>query len=326
MLHPKSTEVTFKLNNGVQIPALGLGTAAPKERLQETKQAVKAAINAGYRHIDTAWFYGSEPYIGEALKELMENGDIKREDIFVTSKVWPVYWDDVDHSLNESLNDLGLDYVDLYLQHWPLCIKRVEDPKNGVHGILGKPEKEDGEVPLVEGADWLDTYKQLEKIYLNPKDKRVRAIGVSNFPVEYLQRVLKECEVKPALNQVEIHPQLPQLELKQYCEEQNIMLTAYSPLGAEGGPVLKLPLVKELSEKYNVTVNDILISYHIRQGTVVIPRSLNPVRISSCIEFVPLTKEDIQRLDDIGGAKPYRYIDEFFTKTIPGFTGTGPLY
>lgn len=321
MLHPKTTEITFKLNNGVQIPALGLGTASPKERAQETKQAVKAAIKAGYRHIDTAWFYRTEPYIGEAIKELIENGDIKREEIFVTSKVWPVYWDNVSKSLDETLHDLGLDYVDLYLQHWPLCFQRVEDVKDGIHGIKGLPKKGEREALFAEGADWMDTYKQLEKIYLDPNDKRVRAIGVSNFPIEYLQRVLKECEVKPTVNQVEIHPHLPQLELKEFCAENNILLTAYSPLGSTGAPVIKLPLVKALSEKYNMTVNDILISYHIRKGTVVIPRSLNPVRIASCIEFAPLTKEEITMLDDIGKNEPIRYIDEFFASSIPGFTG-----
>ncbi|CAL9732613.1 D-arabinose dehydrogenase [NAD(P)+] heavy chain [Monosporozyma unispora] len=322
MLHPKTTEITFKLNNGVQIPALGLGTASPRERAQETKQAVKAAIKAGYRHIDTAWFYRTEPIIGEALKELLENGDIKREDIFVTSKVWPSNWNHVSESLDQSLHDLGLEYVDLYLQHWPLCFQRIEDDKDGIHGIKGIPLEKESKALFEEGADWIKTYKQLEKIYLDPKDKRVRSIGVSNFPVEYLQRVLKDCEVKPALNQVEIHPQLPQLELKKFCAEQNILLTAYSPMGSSGAPVIKLPLVKELSEKYKVTVNDIIISYHIRKGTVVIPRSLNPVRIAGCIEFAPLTEEEINKLDDIGKKDPVRYIDEFFAPSIPGFTGT----
>lgn len=322
MLHPKSTEITFKLNNGVQIPALGLGTASPRERAQETKQAIKAAIKAGYRHIDTAWFYRTEPYIGEALKELLENDDIKREDIFVTSKVWPSNWNHVSESLDSSLHDLGLDYVDLYLQHWPLCFQRINDEKDGIHGIKGIPVNEEGEAVLENGADWIETYKQLEKIYLDKNDKRVRAIGVSNFPTNHLKRVIKECEVKPALNQVEIHPHLPQLELKEFCDEQNILLTAYSPMGSSGAPIIKLPLVQELSEKYKVTVNDIVISYNIRKGIVVIPRSLNPVRIAGCIEFAPLTEKEIDQLDSIGIKDPVRYIDEFFATSIPGFTGT----
>ncbi|CCK72571.1 D-arabinose 1-dehydrogenase (NAD(P)(+)) ARA1 KNAG_0K02070 [Huiozyma naganishii CBS 8797] len=321
MLHPKSTEIYFKLNNGVNMPALGLGTASPREHMAETKQAVKAAIKAGYRHIDTAWFYGTEGYIGDALKELLENGDVKRSDLFITSKVWPVYWDDVDLSLNESLKSLGLDYVDLYLQHWPLCFQKIEDSKDGVNGLKGKPIDKDGNALIVEGADYLSTYKQMEKIYLDPKDNRVRAIGVSNYPVEYLDRLLKVCTVKPAVNQVEMHPHLPQFELREFCELHDIKLTAYSPLGSSGAPLLKLPLVKELSEKYQVTLNDVLISYHIRKGSFVIPRSLNPVRLAGCVNFVTLTEGELDQLDDIGRKDSIRYIDGSFAKTIPGFTG-----
>lgn len=322
LLHPKSTEISFLLNNGTRIPALGLGTANPEESLAETKQAVKAAIKAGYRHIDTAWAYGTEPFIGQAIKELLQEGVVKREDLFITSKVWPVLWDDAERSLNESLKSLGVDYVDLWLQHWPMCYVRKEDP-HGINGLSKNPVKANGEPDYEEKGDWIETYSQMEKIYLDPKDNRVRAIGVSNFPVEYLQRVLKERHVKPVINQVEAHPRLPQLEINKFCHDNGILVTAYSPLGSNGAPNVRLPLVKELSEKYGVSTNDILISFHIRQGNVVIPRSLNSVRIASNVEFAPLSKEDLNRLIDLGRNDPKRYIDEPWNAIVPGFSGKG---
>lgn len=322
MLHPKATEIYFTLHNGVQMPALGLGTANIGERAPETKQAVKAAIKAGYRHIDTAWYYGTESYIGEALTELFENGDVKRSDLFITTKVWPVFWNDPSESLNRSLKALNLDYVDLFLQHWPLCFDQKEDLKNGRDGLAGIPKDDNGNLLATKGADYFTTYRKLEQIYLDPNDTRVRAIGVSNYPEEYMEKLLKECSVKPTINQVELHPHLPQLELKQYCEKNDIIMTAYSPMGSHGGPLVKLPLVKELADKYGVTPNEVLTSYHIRRGTVVIPRSLNPARIASSIGFVPLTEAELHSLDKIGIENPERFIDESFTVGIPGFTGT----
>ncbi|CCF59169.1 hypothetical protein KAFR_0G01350 [Kazachstania africana CBS 2517] len=319
MLHPKSTEIYFKLNNGTTIPALGFGTYAPRERIPETKQAVKAAIKAGYRHIDTAWVYESEPYVGEAIKEMIEEGEVSRSDLFVTTKVWPVYWDNVEKSLNESLEALGLDYVDLLLQHWPLCFPRVEDEKNGVNGLVAYPEDDEGKPLLNEKGDFLETYRQIEKIYLNPDDHRVRAIGVSNYAIEYLEALFKECKVKPVVNQVEIHPHLPQLELNKFCHNHGILLTAYSPLGSDGAPNLKIPLVHQLAEKYDMSLNDILISYHIRKGNTVIPRSLNPVRIASTIEFAPFTQEELKQLDNVGIEEPARFVDAAFAQQIPGF-------
>lgn len=311
------------MNNGTRIPALGLGTANPPEKLAETKQAVKAAVKAGYRQIDTAWAYGTEPYVGAAIKELLEEGSIKREDLFITTKVWPVMWDNAEESLQGSLSSLGVDYVDLLLQHWPICYNKQKD-EHDIGGYVRNPVKADGKPDYNETGDYLETYKQIEKIYLDPKDNRVRAIGVSNFPIEYLKRVFKECRVKPTLNQVEAHPHLPQLEMVKFCHENDMLLTAYSPLGSHGAPNIKLPLVQELSEKYQVSANDVLISYHIRLGNIVIPRSINPVRISSNIQFVPLLKEEVEKLSDIGVKNPKRYIDESWNAIVPGFTGKGP--
>lgn len=237
--------------------------------------------------------------------------------------MWPILWDEVDRSLNESLKALGLEYVDLLLQHWPLCFEKIKDPK-GISGLVKTPVDDSGKTMYAADGDYLETYKQLEKIYLDPNDHRVRAIGVSNFSIEYLERLIKECRVKPTVNQVETHPHLPQMELRKFCFMHDILLTAYSPLGSHGAPNLKIPLVKKLAEKYNVTGNDLLISYHIRQGTIVIPRSLNPVRISSSIEFASLTKDELQELNDFGEKYPVRFIDEPFAAILPEFTGNGP--
>ncbi|SCU91306.1 LAFA_0F02982g1_1 [Lachancea sp. 'fantastica'] len=317
MLHPKNTEIYFELNTRAKIPALGLGTANEVEQIPQTKQAIKAAIKSGYRLIDTAWAYQCEDRIGEALKELFDEGAIKREDIFITTKVWPTHWDIASDSINRSLENLGVDHVDLVLQHWPLCFNRVED-KNGVDGITRNPTHEDGSPNINPKGDYLDTYKQLEKMHLN-KDPRFKAIGVSNYPVEYLQRLMKECTVVPALNQVEIHPQLPQVELREFCQAHGIILESYSPFGATGSPLKDNQSFQALADKYSCTPNDVLLAYNIRQGQVVVPRSVNPKNIVSNIEFVPLTKQDIASLTQYGLENPKRFRDEPFAVSIPGF-------
>lgn len=317
MLHPKNTEIYFTLNNGVKMPALGLGTANVIEQIPQTKQAVKAAIKSGYRHIDTAWAYRCEDRIGEALKELFEEGVIKREDIFITTKVWPTNWDRADESISRSLENLGVDYVDLVLQHWPLCFNRLQDPE-GIDGICRNPTHEDGSPHYNEKGDYLQTFKSLEKMYLS-KDPRFRSIGVSNYPVEYLERLLKECKVVPAVNQVEMHPHLPQMELRDFCTKHNIRLEAFSPFGATGSPMVKNELVQKVAQKYSCTPNDVLIAYHLRQGVVTVPRSVNPKNIASNVQFVPLSKEDIDELNKFGVENPKRLVDEEFAVAIPGF-------
>lgn len=322
-LHPKGTEISFTLNNGVRMPALALGTANPHAEIGRTKQAVKAAIKSGYRGIDTAWAYRSEPFVGSAIRELIEEDVIRREDIFITSKVWPVLWDDAERSLDESLESLGVDYVDLWLQHWPICYVKQEN-SHGINGLSRNPETPKGDPFYDFNGDWLETYLQMERIYLDPSDHRVRSIGVSNFPEHYLERTLFECAVKPAVNQVEMHPRLPQLSLKRFCRAHNIMLEAYSPFGSHNAPNVHIPLVKDLAVKYNVSPSGILNSYHIRQGNTVTSRSLDSTRIVSNIEFAPLTEEDLERLDNLGITEPKRFIDEKWNIIVPGFSGTGP--
>lgn len=298
-----ATEVNLKFHNGRVFPALGLGTVPPKDK-SEVKQQVITAIKAGYRHIDTAWYYGSEEYIGEALKELFADGTVKREDIFITTKVWPSYWHSPQKSLDESLQKLGLDYVDLLLQHWPVCLKGDEN------GLPPAPKDDQGNLLYdddpVDGTKYLDFYHSLEDIL--ETTNKVKSIGVSNYSIPRLRKLLSVAKYKPVINQIELHPQLPQVDLVQFCEEKNIIVVAYSPVGSNGAPVLKLPLIKKLAEKYNVTENEIAQAYHILNGRGVLPRSSNLQRIKTIIGLPHLTEDELNELTQIGIDNPKRYI------------------
>lgn len=302
-----ATEIDFKLHNGLTIPALGLGTVPPENK-SEVKQQIITAVKAGYRHIDTAWKYGSEEYIGEALKELFSEGTIKREDIFVTTKVWPSYWNNPEKSLDESLKRLGLDYVDLLLQHWPTTFKSDED------GEPSLPRDDNGDIIYdddpVNGTKYLETYKGLEKILDNTS--KVKSIGVSNYSIPRLKKLLSIAKHKPVVNQFELHPQLPQLDLVKFTKENDILVVAYSPVGSNGAPVLKLPLVKELAKKYDVTENEIINSYHIKNNVSLLPRSSNLERIKTIIRLPDLTDDELKKLTQIGIDNPKRYINADF--------------
>lgn len=301
--------VKIKLNTGASIPAVGFGTYWPNIDGPKFKEAIKAAIvDAGYRHIDTAWVYGTEKLIGEALKELFDAGTIKREDLFITTKVWPSMWDRPEESLKQSLKDLQLDYVDLLLQHWPLCFE------SGPDGKPSHPTNPDGSTKFAEGADYLDTWKKLVDIYKNTN--KVKAVGVSNYTVAMLQRLLKETDVVPATEQVELHPHLPQLDLVNFCKDHHIVVEAYSPLGSNGAPNLKIPAVVDLAKKYDVPPVDIVVNYHVQAGRVVLPRSHNVERIKKGFKVVKLTKAELDTLSQYGVEHPQRYIREDWGKNL----------
>ncbi|CDK28783.1 unnamed protein product [Kuraishia capsulata CBS 1993] len=283
----KATEVDFTLNDGNKIPAVGLGTAFPRENQDLVTDCIITALKSGIRHIDTAWYYGSEPMIGVALQKAFTEGIVKREDIFITTKVWPGRHDDALGSLNDSLEFLQLDYVDLFLQHWPLCF--IKDT-----------------FTVDERFDPLDTWKEI--IEIKKTTKKVKSIGVSNYSIRSLERLFKETDVIPAVNQVELHPRLPQLELVEFCRDHGILMEAFSPLGSGGAPLLKIPLVNELAEKYKATATDILISFHVCKGTVVLPRTQNLERLKQGWEFVKISNEDLAKLNEYGIANHYRYI------------------
>jgi 2,5-diketo-D-gluconate reductase A len=252
------------LNNGVQIPQLGLGVfQVPPD---ESAQVVHTALEAGYRSIDTARVYGNERGVGEAVR----SSGIPREELFLTTKLWNTDhgYDAALRAFDRSLSDLGVDYLDLYLIHWP-----------------------------VPSADrYVETWTAFEKL---ASDGRVRAIGVSNFPEAHLQRILDETGTVPVLNQVELHPNFPQAALRAFHAGHGIATEAWSPL-AQGG-LLKEKSLVALGEKYGKTPAQLILRWHLQLGNVAIPKSVTPGRIRSNIDVFDfeLADDDVATIDGL---------------------------
>ncbi len=259
----KSLNDTVTLNNGVEMPWFGLGVFKVEDGNQVV-DAVKAAIRNGYRSIDTAAVYKNETGVGKAIKE----SGVKREDLFITSKVWNTDqgYEKALEAFDASLNRLGLDYLDLYLIHWP-----------GPNADTFK-----------------DTWRALEKLY---KDGKVRAIGVSNFYIQHLEELLKDAEVVPAVNQVEFHPKLTLVELRQYAKEKGIQIEAWSPLMQ--GKLLDHDVLKDIAARYNKSVAQIILRWDLQSGVVTIPKSINEERIKQNADIFDfeLSKEDMEKID-----------------------------
>jgi len=280
-----SSSKVLSLNNGKKMPIIGLGTY--RSDPNEVKAAVKTALKAGYRHIDCAYMYKNEKEVGQGIKEAIQEGIVKREDIFVTTKLWNTFHrpELVAKGIEESLNNLGLDYVDLYLIHWPTA----QDP----NGPLFDGPIED--VPII------DTWRKMEELY---KAGKAKSIGVSNFNIEKLQDLLNKAEVKPVMNQVENHPYLPQHKLVKFCHDNDIQVTAYCPLGPRTNPkVLVDPIIKEVAEKNHLTPAQVVLSWNAQRNVVVIPKSVTPSRIEENFHIAELNQEDIEKINGI----TYRY-------------------
>jgi glycerol 2-dehydrogenase (NADP+) len=253
------TDTLFKLNTGATIPALGLGTWQSPEG--QVKKAVSHAIQAGYRHIDCAYCYANEAEVGEGIKEGLAAAGISRSELFITTKLWCTYHTRVEENLNKSLKDLGLDYVDLYLMHWPVAMN-----PNGNHDRF--PKHPDGSRDLVLERKHVDTYKDMEKLLSGGK---VKAIGVCNYSKKYLEELLPQISVVPAVNQIENHPLLPQQEIVDLCKEKGILITAYSPLGSTGSPLMQDDHVVKLAKDKGVSPGCILLSYHGKLHCSILP-------------------------------------------------------
>nr|WP_166639717.1 aldo/keto reductase [Amycolatopsis sp. SID8362] len=263
---PKGTLVTsvpvIELNNGVRMPQLGYGVFQVPD--DETATAVKAALDAGYRSIDTAAVYGNEKGVGQAIAE----SGLSRDELFVTTKLWNSAqgYDSTLKAFDESMAKLGLEQLDLYLVHWPT------------------PQRD----------KYLDTWKAFEKLYA---DGRVRAIGVSNFQPAHLERLTDAADVVPAVNQVELHPYLQQQEVREFDAKHGIATEAWSPL-AKGGSLLGDPVVAELAVKHSRTPAQIVLRWHLQLGNVVIPKSVTPARIAENFDLFgfTLTEEEVESL------------------------------
>lgn len=265
------------LSNNNKIPCIGFGTWKLKNN-DETSEIIKEAIKCGYRHFDTAFAYGNEEAVGKGLKE----SKINREELFITGKLWndDRGYDNIINACKRTINNLQCDYLDLYLIHWPAS-KTVHD-------------------------DWIEinneTWKAFEYLYQNGY---VKAIGVCNFKKNQLEELLKSAKIKPMVNQIEFHIGFRQEETVDYCKKNNILVEAWSPLGS--GKILKVESLKEMADKYNVSVAKLCLRWCLQNGTIPLPKSKNIERMQDNLDVFnfEISEEDMQILDNfpyVGGS------------------------
>ncbi|MCY9007064.1 aldo/keto reductase [Peribacillus frigoritolerans] len=263
----KNLQDTTTLHNGVKMPWFGLGVFKVEEG-PELVNAVKVAIKHGYRSIDTAAIYENEEGVGQGIREGLKEAGISREDLFVTSKVWnaDLGYESTIAAYEKSLQKLGLEYLDLYLIHWP-----------------------------VEGK-YKEAWRAMETLY---KEGKVKAIGVSNFQIHHLKDLMEDAEVKPMVNQVECHPRLTQKEVQAFCKEQGIQLEAWSPLMQ--GELLDNEVLQAIATKHGKSVAQVILRWDLQNGIVTIPKSTKEHRIveNSTVFDFELTEEEMNEIDEL---------------------------
>ncbi|TXE18738.1 aldo/keto reductase [Psychroflexus gondwanensis] len=306
---------TLRYNNDNEMDAIGLGTW--KSEPGAVKKAVKHALKIGYRHIDCAAVYGNEKEVGDALKEVFDEGNISRHEVWITSKLWNTNHKeaDVKPALEQTLKDLQLDYIDLYLIHWPVAFKP---------GLEGFPSSDDDFLSLEE-VPIKETWEAMVQL---KNQSLIKHIGVSNFSKKKLEDLMSKTDVIPEMNQIELHPYLHQDDLVDFCHKQGINLTAFSPLGsqdrteamkADDEPsLLENEVVTAIAKKHDASPAQVLIKFHLERNVATIPKSTNEERIQENLDSqkIDLDEEDMKDLKSIDNH--YRYVNGKFFETSDG--------
>jgi alcohol dehydrogenase (NADP+) len=291
-------------NNNDKMPALGLGTW--KSAKGEVYEVVRKAIEIGYRHFDCAFFYGNEAEIGQAISDAIKNGEVKREELWITSKLWNNRHrkEHIKGAFEITLRDLGLDYLDLYLIHWPVALQYDINYAQKGSDLISLSE-----IPLSE------TWQEL----ISLKEKGLtKHIGVSNFSIKKINQITDETGVMPEVLQVELHPFLQQQKLLNFANEKGIFLTGYCPLGSADRPAVRIledepklfqnPVIQAIANEKGYSVAQIILAWAVNRGTSVIPKSVNPVRLKENLEAadIELSMDEMQKMNSLD--LHYRYI------------------